>query len=216
MSEQKRALSLKEFRADLQALTELFARCGKTYHLGNDFHPEQESVQAHTCVVLGHHTIRTPVLFWAALLHDVGKADTHAYKAPNIRISTFHGHEKVSAEYVERFSALMQFDGLSVFEVVRVRQIVAEHMRAKRYLSGEMSASKKLLFQQTNKGVWNDLMSLCEADDMMLTSQQHFNRMTIGGAKMKARFTAMATKASHLASAQFEATKHTNGESISS
>ena len=65
-----------------------------------------------------------PLLFLAALYHDVGKPETHATNHEGKH--HFYGHDEVGAQIVEKRAVSMR---LSNLEIERVRKIVRGHLR---------------------------------------------------------------------------------------
>ncbi len=99
-------------------LPELSATIGVTQN--PDYHAYD--VFDHTLAAVDHVPPSRPRVRWAALLHDVGKAETRELRGGRV---TFYGHERVSADAARvRLTALR----LGRREVDRVVHLIARHM----------------------------------------------------------------------------------------
>lgn len=94
-----------------------------------------------------------PVLRLAGLLHDVGKADTHAD-------GHFIGHERSGAAQAETILRRLRFGSR---DIARVRLLVRQHMFA--YDASWTDAAVRRFLRRVGAAALDDLFALREADD---------------------------------------------------
>lgn len=119
-----------------------------------EFHPEGD-VLTHTLMVAGH-VVHNPVLFVAALLHDVGKRETFDNSTGKI---TSHGHDKVSAEVAA--SVVERLD-LNEEEANTVVFLVRHHMKP-HHGSVTLRTVRRLL-NESDEATLRLLVELAHAD----------------------------------------------------
>lgn len=123
------------------------------------WHPEGNTLK-HTILVVRRaieHSKNDADMIIAALFHDVGKYDTHDTH-PKTGQPTAYGHEKVSAQEVEKYKDAIEAIGGNVN---RIKGIVANHMRIKRYQ--DMKQKKKE--QMEAMEIFDDLQFFCNKLD---------------------------------------------------
>ena len=125
----------------------------------NDYH--HKDVFNHTLQVVDKVAAASDNLWlrMTALLHDIGKPNTKAFK-PEIGW-TFHGHEEVGVRMAKRIFLRMRFplDHLSYIE-----KLIRLHLRPQALVDDGVtdSAVRRLMFETGND--IDDLMVLCRAD----------------------------------------------------
>lgn len=107
-----------------------------------EFHPEGD-VFVHTCLVLDKLYENTggnvsPVLAFAALLHDVGKPPTFGI-TDRIR---FNGHDRVGAEMAKKICKNLK---LSNKQIDRISALIREHLRFKDVTNMRNSTLKRFI-----------------------------------------------------------------------
>ena len=123
------------------------------------WHPEGNTLK-HTILVVRRaieYSNKDADMIIAALFHDVGKYDTLGTN-PKTGQPTAFGHEKVSAEEVEKYKDAIESLGGNVN---RIKAIVKDHMRIKKY--GEMRQKKKE--QMEAMEIFDDLKFFCNKLD---------------------------------------------------
>ena len=148
---------LEHFLPELSALTGTERRQGES-HKDNFLHTLQVLDQL-VERASGRPAGDTRWLRWAALLHDIGKAETKRFQGGNW---TFHGHEHVGARMVEDVFRRLK---LPLDERMRyVRKLVFMHHRPADLASDDVtdSAVRRLVFDAS--GDLADLMTLVRAD----------------------------------------------------
>lgn len=99
-----------------------------------------------------------PVMYYAGLLHDIGKQFTMSFKDSNGKMSNeahYYSHESVSA-----YDSLL-FDGFSDDALIKISQLITWHMLPHR-LETEKSIDKYKNF--LGEEFWNQIIRLHEAD----------------------------------------------------
>ncbi|MBI4548108.1 MAG: HD domain-containing protein [Ignavibacteriae bacterium] len=128
-----------------------------------DYH--HKDVFLHTLKVVDNIAEATENVWlrFAALVHDIGKPRTKAFKEDVGW--TFHGHEEVGARMIKPIFQRMR---LTMDKLPYVEKLVRLHLRPMVLVSEEVkdSAIRRLLFEASNE--IDDLMALCRAD---ITSQ---------------------------------------------
>jgi poly(A) polymerase len=117
-----------------------------------EFHPEGD-VFVHTALTLDRLDRRTPVLAFAALLHDVGKPATFRI-ADRIR---FDGHAALGAALAQTILRRLRFSNREIEAIVR---LVADHLRLPDVLA--MREGRRRLFLR--RPDLEDLLALHRAD----------------------------------------------------
>ncbi len=117
-----------------------------------EYHPEGD-VWTHTWLTVDRLRAPSPVVAWAALLHDVGKPLTQS-QAERIR---FHGHEAVGAEVARRAVQRLR---LSRDDASAIVGLVAEHMRLRHARQMRPGKLRRLLVGPRGA----DLLELHRAD----------------------------------------------------
>jgi poly(A) polymerase len=120
-----------------------------------------KDVFLHTCTVVDN-VARVSEDVWlrfAALVHDIAKPKTKAFKEGTGW--TFHGHEEVGARMMKKIFQRMK---LPLERLPYVEKIVRLHLRPMALVDSEVtdSAVRRLVFESGNDV--DDLMVLCRAD----------------------------------------------------
>lgn len=106
------------------------------------YHPEGNSLKHIITVIRRAYREygNDPTMIMAALFHDLGKMQTYAIN-PKTGQPTAHGHDKVSADLVNRYREYIEsFEGVDFEDV---EKIVKNHMIVKPSTWDMMRASKK-------------------------------------------------------------------------
>lgn len=138
-------------------LPELAAMAGVEQR--NEHH--HKDVFLHTCMVVDNiaHTTDNVWLRFAALVHDIAKPRTKAFKEG---IGwTFHGHEEIGARMMKPLFRKLR---LPMEHLPYVEKLVRLHLRPMALVDEEVtdSAVRRLIFEAGND--IDDLMKLCRAD----------------------------------------------------
>ncbi len=125
----------------------------------NDQH--HKDVFLHTCIVVDNvATVSDDVwLRFAALVHDIAKPRTKAYKEGSGW--TFHGHEEIGARMLKKIFQRMR---LPMEKLPYLEKLVRLHLRPMALVDDIVtdSAVRRLVFETGND--IDDLMKLCRAD----------------------------------------------------
>jgi poly(A) polymerase len=100
----------------------------------------------------------SPIVRWAALLHDIGKVSTRAL-LPDGRV-TFHRHAEVGARLFGPIARRLGFDRT---ERRRIHDLILHHLRANAYEPAWTDAAVRR-FDHEMGGLLDDLMNLSRAD----------------------------------------------------
>lgn len=124
-------------------------------------HHKEGSVFNHTILVV-ENAIRTKNdnVIIAAVFHDIGKLDATTITEVDgkVKVSS-HGHEKESVKYLKHLNRYPDFE----FDEEAVHFLVRNHMRAHKYVSGEMSKKSKREELENSK-YFKELLILQECD----------------------------------------------------
>ncbi len=115
-----------------------------------------KDVFGHTLKVV-ENVPATPVLRWAALLHDVGKPRTKTVQDGKVH---FFRHEIVGARMAGKILRRLRFDRESG---ERIRRLVAEHLRPNLYTPDWTDGAVRRFLRET-EGITDDLFALSRAD----------------------------------------------------
>ena len=115
-----------------------------------------KDVFGHTLKVV-ENVPATPVLRWAALLHDIGKPKTKTVQDGKVH---FFRHEMVGARMARRILRRLRFDRESS---ERIQRLVAEHLRPNLYTPEWTDGAVRRFLRET-EGVTDDLFALSRAD----------------------------------------------------
>jgi len=116
-----------------------------------------KDVWAHTCKVVDKAE-RTPLIRWAALLHDIGKARTRSL-APDGTVH-FLGHAEVGARMTKRIFRRL---GLPIERGGPIRFLVLHHLRANQYDPSWTDSAVRRFAREMEQGL-DALMALSRAD----------------------------------------------------
>ncbi len=127
------------------------------------------------CYTVGNHTIAmveqiraTKVLRWTALLHDIGKLQTH--KIDENGQDHFYGHAEKSAVQAKQILRRFKFDNDTIDKVSRLILYHAYHLRR----------DKKIIRRCMNKigvDLFEDLLEVMRADTMAKSNYQQQERL---------------------------------------
>lgn len=141
---------------------EIVSKLKKTYQ--NPIFHSEGSVYNHTEMVFNELRDTNNIdLLISAIFHDLGKIDTvRAFeKEVGIKVQTI-GHENYAEKYIDSYGTL--FNKLGNIDWDKVKFICKEHMRAHKYLAGEIKKeNKRALFE--NHPYSKDLLIFAKADN---------------------------------------------------
>lgn len=115
-----------------------------------------KDVFGHTLKVV-ENVPATPILRWAALLHDIGKPKTKTVQDGKVH---FFRHEMVGARMARKILRRLRFDRESS---ERIQRLVAEHLRPNLY-TPEWTDGAVRRFVRETEGITDDLFALSRAD----------------------------------------------------
>lgn len=115
-----------------------------------------KDVFGHTLKVV-ENVPATPILRWAALLHDIGKPKTKTVQDGKVH---FFRHEMVGARMARKILRRLRFDRESG---ERIQRLVAEHLRPNLY-TPEWTDGAVRRFVRETEGITDDLFALSRAD----------------------------------------------------
>ena len=134
--------------------------------------PLQQNNPYH-CYTVGNHTIAmleqiraTKVLRWTALLHDIGKLQTHRMDEQD----HFYGHAEESAVQAKKILRRLKFDNDTIDKVSRLVRYHTYHLRR----------DKKIIRRCMNKigeELFEDLLEVMRADTMAKSSYKQKERL---------------------------------------
>ncbi len=127
------------------------------------------------CYTVGNHTIAmieqirpTKVLRWTALLHDIGKLQTHTIDENGQ--DHFYGHAQESADQAKKILRRLKFDNDTIDKVSRLITYHAYHLRK----------DKNIIRRCMNKigiDLFEDLLEVMRADTMAKSEYQRQQRL---------------------------------------
>jgi len=115
-----------------------------------------KDVFGHTLKVV-ENVPATPILRWAALLHDIGKPRTKSVQDGKVH---FFRHEMVGARMARKILRRLRFDRDSG---ERIQRLVAEHLRPNLYTPEWTDGAVRRFLRET-EGITDDLFALSRAD----------------------------------------------------
>ncbi len=115
-----------------------------------------KDVFGHTLKVV-ENVPATPLLRWAALLHDIGKPKTKTVQDGKVH---FFRHEMVGARMARRILRRLRCDRESS---ERIQRLVAEHLRPNLYTPDWTDGAVRRFLRET-EGITDDLFALSRAD----------------------------------------------------
>lgn len=115
-----------------------------------------KDVFGHTLKVV-ENVPATPILRWAALLHDIGKPRTKTVQDGKVH---FFRHEMVGARMARKILRRLRFDRDSS---ERIQRLVAEHLRPNLYTPEWTDGAVRRFLRET-EGITDDLFALSRAD----------------------------------------------------
>ena len=139
LNESVKALGIRNFKDLFKRMPSELQK--RVYNLKNvpqrlDYHPEGNTLK-HTIMVVNRALKEDDIdLALAAIMHDIGKDETAKFN-PKTGYDSHHGHEKVSAQLVKKYSDWVTSMGGNV---ANIYFIVRNHMRFKQL--GVMKQSK--------------------------------------------------------------------------
>ncbi len=116
-----------------------------------------KDVWVHTKKVI-RRAPKTPVLRWAALLHDIGKVPTRRFEE-NGQV-TFLGHPIVGARMFQKIAQRLRFEKE---DYKRIRFLIAEHLRASAFDETWTDSAVRRFARDMGDGL-DDLLDLSRAD----------------------------------------------------
>jgi poly(A) polymerase len=142
---------------DAGALAVLLPELEATVDFSQEGGRRHKDVWEHTKLVV-MQAPATPLVRWAALLHDIGKVSTRVL-LPDGRV-TFHRHAEVGARM---FGPIARRFGFERTERQRIRALILHHLRANAY-EAEWTDAAVRRFDQEMGEVLDDLIGLSRAD----------------------------------------------------
>ncbi len=115
-----------------------------------------KDVFGHTLKVV-ENVPATPILRWAALLHDIGKPRTKSVQDGKVH---FFRHEMVGARMARKILRRLRLDRDSS---ERIQRLVAEHLRPNLYTPEWTDGAVRRFLRET-EGITDDLFALSRAD----------------------------------------------------
>ncbi|MBI5488209.1 MAG: HD domain-containing protein [Deltaproteobacteria bacterium] len=152
----RRCGALAAFLPEVQALVGLHEDTARAAAAGRSDYAHKD-VWAHTCKVVDQ-SVPEPVVRWAALLHDVGKARTRTVEADGT--VHFLGHAEMGARMAKRI--LRRF-GVTPERAAAIRFLVLHHLRAAQY-DDTWTDSAVRRFAREMEGQLDALLALSRAD----------------------------------------------------
>jgi poly(A) polymerase len=118
---------------------------------GSNWHSEGD-VFVHTSLVIGNledMNVQDPIVYIAAVLHDIGKPQTAIRKSPTS--VSFHGHEKIGADMAKGILSRMKF---SKKDSDKILFVIEKHMIMHKFLDMRKSKQKRLFHEEHFDALW--------------------------------------------------------------